>query len=267
VRAALLRGRDHVTAGAVGEAAEGSVAAAISRGGAPKPYPHTDPNEDAVLCASGERGLVVAVADGHWGCRAAELALARLLEAHVADWTEGRERAAERWYQEILAALRGMNEAILAGHRGKERSRTTLALALVRPEQDLVVTASVGDSHLFQVLDERVLDFGGSRSRRGFFLGQESVAASMLERDARIALHPVAGTLALVAATDGLSEEDIGVADPAAAVRAATAGVGAELPARRAIAAARALVETALAAHRENGAGDNVSAAVAWLDA
>jgi hypothetical protein len=265
VKAALLRGRDHLATGAIGAAADGSVAIAISRGGAPKPYPHTEPNEDAVLGVRGTRGALVAVTDGHWGHRAAELVLERLAALHAEAWTEGPDRGAERWYQEMLATLVELNDAVLAAHSEGQRSRTTLALALLRPSQDLVVTASAGDSHVFQVLGARAVDLGGARGARSFFLGQERVAASALERDVRIALQPLGGSMALVAATDGLSEEAIGVADPEAAVCAAVAVGSAQAPDARAAAAAGALVEAALGAHREHAAGDNVSAAVAWV--
>jgi hypothetical protein len=264
VRAALLRGREHLATGRVGTASTGSAAAAISVGGAPKPYPHTDPNEDAALCAAGARGSLVAVADGHWGHRAAELVLETLLATHAELWTEGATRAPERWYQEVLAALGTLNEAVLEARSELQRSRTTLALALARPAEDLAVTASVGDSHVFQVVGERVIDLGGSRSGRSFFLGQEPVRPSALERDTRIALQPLGASVALVAATDGLSEAAIGVPDPVAAVRTAVAAEGGGAGAR-AGEVAHALVEAALDAHRKNAAGDNVAVAVAWL--
>ena len=71
MRAVFLAGRDQIEVGAVGAQALGPIAAAISRGGAEKRYEYTDPNEDVALAASGRHGVLVAVADGHWGSRAA----------------------------------------------------------------------------------------------------------------------------------------------------------------------------------------------------
>jgi serine/threonine protein phosphatase PrpC len=265
VKAALLRGRDHTATGAIAEVAEGPVGAAMSRGGAPKPYPHTDPNEDAALCARGAHGLLVAVADGHWGRLAAELALEHLLAAHAEDWTDGAARAAARWYQELLAALCEANDAVLAAHAPQQRSRTTLALALARPEQQLLACASAGDSHVFQVAGDEPSEVVANRARRPLFLGEERLAASRLEREVRIEVRPLGECSALVLATDGLSEEEIGVADPLAAVRSALAQGRAQAADLRAAAMARALVEAAVGAHRANQAGDNVAVAVAWL--
>ncbi|MDX1648907.1 MAG: hypothetical protein R3263_03550, partial [Myxococcota bacterium] len=67
MRSAILRGRDHHHLGAVDVVSEGPAAAAISMGGAPKSYAHTDPNEDAAAFALGASGRLVAVADGHRG--------------------------------------------------------------------------------------------------------------------------------------------------------------------------------------------------------
>jgi hypothetical protein len=249
---------------AVAEAGEGSVAVALSRGGAPKPYPHTDPNEDAALCAQGEHGLLVAVADGHWGHRASELALEHLLAAVAGDWTEGKSRSAAAWRLEALAALAGANRAVLAARSAEQRSRTTLALALARLPENLLVSASMGDSHVFRVSDEGPFELVAMRKARAFFLG-ERLSATTLEREARVEVQSLDPCVALVTATDGLSEEQIGVADPAAAVRAAVAIGRARAAHARAAAAARALVESALAAHRKKQAGDNIAAAVAWI--
>jgi hypothetical protein len=69
---------------------------------------------------------------------------------------------------------------------------------------------------------------------------------------------------AVVLATDGLSERGIGVTDPAAAVTdavAASADVDAVL---RPSVLARGLLETALDAHADQRAGDNIAVAC-WL--
>ena len=88
MRSALLRGRDHTRLGITAAVAEGRAAIALSRGGAPKSYRHRDPNEDAALFAEGEGGILLAVADGHGGCDAAETAVERLLARFAPAWTD-----------------------------------------------------------------------------------------------------------------------------------------------------------------------------------
>lgn len=258
----LLRGREAVTLGAIFEADDEAVAAAITRGGAPKPYEHVDPNEDAALAIGGRRGVLVAVADGHWGHRGAECAL-EALQPIAEDWIEGPRRTAEAWRQQAIETLIAANRAVVAGQLGPERARTTLSFALARPEDDLLVHAALGDSHLFVV--DAIVASEIPRPRKALFLGTPGLREADAEAAARIGVQALDRPLAIVAVTDGLSERAIGVADPAAAVYAAVATARLEPPAQRAPAAARAIVETALAAHRANEAGDNVAAAVAWL--
>lgn len=264
MRTALLLGRDHRELGAVAERADAEIAVALSRGGAAKPYAHAEPNEDVALAARGERGFLVAVADGHWGHRAAEDAISQLRNTALADWLDGAERSGDRWYQDCLHALVAANDAIVDGHTAESKSRTTLALALVRPAERLLLAASVGDSHLFVADPE-----GGATAllpgRKFVFLGHERWSPSQLERGARIEIRPLDAVAAVLAVTDGLSEEGIGVEDPLAAVRLALARARRADAPERARATARSIVDTALAAHRENDAGDNVCAAVAWI--
>lgn len=262
MRAVLLRGREYPALDAVGETGAEGVAAAITRGGAVKPYPHTDPNEDAALVAGGTRGALVAVADGHWGFRGAEAALEALLAAAGA-WLDGPPLGTDGWYQAALHALVLANDAVLAEQREKARARTTLSFALARPEEDLLVHAALGDSHLFVV--DAIVAAEIPRARKPTFLGAGPLRASVAEKHARIGVRALDRPLAIVAATDGLSERAIGVADPAGAVFAAVAAAALQPPARRAAAAARGVVDAALAAHRAHAAGDNVAVACAWL--
>lgn len=255
----FLRGQEHVGFGAVGEAAAEDVAVAISRGGAPKPYDHTDPNEDAALAMRGRHGALVAVADGHFGHRGAECALEALMGS-ARDWLECPPRGADAWYQLALAALVEANAAVLAA---PGRARTTLSFALARPADDLLLHGALGDSHLFVV--DSIVASEIPRPERTLFLGTGALAPSAAERHGRIGVQALDRPRAIVAATDGLSERAIGVADPAGAVHAAVAGAAGAPADRRAGAAARAIVDAALAAHRAQGAGDNVAAAVAWL--
>lgn len=258
----LLRGQASVEIGAVAESGAGAIAAALSRGGAPKRYSYVDPNEDAALAARGGRGVLVAVADGHWGLRAAERALETLL-AEAGEWLDGPARGSDAWYQSILAALVAINNDVIATRQGNERSRTTLSFALARPAENLLVHASLGDSHLFVV--DRIVASEIPCPRKPTFLGARALRASEAEKVGRIGVQPLDAPLAIVAATDGLSEAGIGVADPAGAAYAAVAAASDEAPEGRALTVARALVETSLAAHRENDAGDNIAVSVAWI--
>jgi serine/threonine protein phosphatase PrpC len=75
-RSLLLLGRDHPDLGplALVWLPEGG-ALALSRGARPKAYEATDPNEDAALLVHGERGALLAVADGFHGLAASHRAL------------------------------------------------------------------------------------------------------------------------------------------------------------------------------------------------
>ncbi len=258
----LLRGRDSVEIGAVSDSGSAGIAAALSRGGAPKRYQYVDPNEDAALAAGGARGALVAVADGHWGHRAAEQAL-ECLDDESTEWLDGAPREPDAWYQTGLAALVAINEEVIAARRGDERSRTTLSFALARPAENLLLHASLGDSHLFVV--DRIVASEIPHPRRPTFVGARTLRASEVEQVGRLGVQPLDAPLAIVAATDGLSETAIGVVDPAGAAYAAILAASDEPPEARALAAARRLVEAALAAHRENDAGDNIAVSVAWL--
>ena len=77
---------------------------------------------------------------------------------------------------------------------------------------------------------------------------------------------PLEGVRAIVLATDGLSEQGIGVADPGAAVAEALHQAEATAPELRAACAARRVAERALASHREQRSGDNLACAVVWIE-
>lgn len=264
MNAAILFGRSYAELGAVGEQVGHGVAAALSRGGAAKPYPHTDPNEDAVLAARGARGALVAVADGHWGARAAEIAIERVRDHHVADFVDGPERSSDRWYQEVLHLLLAANDAVLKAQTDEQRSRTTFALALARPAEKLLIATSVGDSHLFVASPAAVREIL-PRPRKLTVFGHETWSASQAERMARFDVCPLDDLDVLVAASDGLSEKGIGVADPLVTVTEIIT-TARSANGNRAASAARAIVDAALAAHVAQNAGDNISAGVAWFE-
>ena len=266
MRAALLRGREHTELGAVDVISERDAAAAISIGGAKKTYGHTDPNEDAAAFALGSAGTLLAVADGHRGFEAAELVLSHLLEHPGPNWTEPGGITEAGWTRHALAALCDANRELRRELDTQHaHSRTTLALAVALPELDLLLHATVGDSHLFQVRPNAVVDLAGPRSEPTFFLGHGDESLDSLARKCRIGTRRLGDTCAVVLATDGLSEEKIGVEDPAAAVAEAVAAGDEAAPALRPATVARAVCECALRAQADQRSGDNVAAAVSWL--
>jgi len=267
MRQVLLRGGEHHDLSEIALHAEAEAAVAISMGGHKKVYSHTDPNEDAALLVRGEGGLLLAVADGHHGHEAAEVALERLA-AHAATWTAFAVRDL-RWPGSALEALADANHAILAHpRRARQRSpRTTLSLALVRPDDGLIRHASMGDSHVYHATAEGVLDLTAATSPVAphTFLGHGEESLDSLAAKCRSGEEPLAGTHALVVVTDGLTERGVGVEEPEDVVAELVAAAAAAPQAMRGETLARGVLEAALAAHRERRSGDNVAASVAWL--
>ena len=267
MRSALLRGRDYTRLGVTAAVAEGRAAIALSRGGASKSYRYRDPNEDAALFVEGEGGILLAVADGHGGCDAAETAVEKLLASFAPEWTRlTAPGLREAWSELAIGAFAELNTAIL-GHvalGGTPSARTTLALALLRPGDDLLAFASLGDSHVFQLSAGEVLELGHDRERRSCYLGFASETAESLVDKHVAGVQPLSGTRAIVLATDGLSEHGIGVAVPEDAVAECAQEAARGKPELQPLAVARGVVERALAEHRRHRSGDNVAAAVAW---
>ena len=268
MRFALLRGREHVELGAVEAVAEGRLAFALSRGGAAKRYPHSDPNEDAAAFALGSEGSCAAVADGHGGAEAAEIALLHLFAEPVAQWTDAPGPLdASSWRRQVLAALSDANRDVRRERspRGERGARTTLGLAVVLPSRGLLLSAAVGDSHLFVVDAEgAVRELTTARSTVGF-LGDAYEGPEELASITRIATEPLAGLRAAVLVTDGLSERGIGVVNPMAAVKEAVRSAERARTGSRGLRLARGLIDAALEAHRRNRSGDNVAVAALWL--
>ncbi len=266
MRTALLRGRDHLEIGALEVVAEGAAALALSRGGAPKNYAYTSPNEDAVAFALGPAGSLVAVADGHNGHEASELALRLLVDGPALPWTSDGGVDARSWPRHARASFLDANRGMLAA-RGDAASgaRTTLSMALVLHAPRLLLTASMGDCHVFRVGRGTVQDLARDHAAERYFLGHQEEDEKSLEAKMRIEARPLGGTRALVLASDGLSEKGIGVADPAAEVRAVVDRCESRPEAVRALETARGVAEVAMSAQREQAAGDNASAAVLWI--
>ena len=270
MRSAWLHGRDQTELGAIETCAEGVAALALSLGGAKKVYPHTDPNEDGALFASGAGGTLLAVADGHGGVDASEAALGCVLGTLAPDWTSTELHLRGRWEAAAHSGLAACEDAIVkcAASGGRRRSQTTLAIAVLRPAEGFLFFASIGDSHLYQLRGERALDLAGERSVSGelFFLGMGGKDRGALSEKCVVGTVALAGVRAVVLATDGLSERGVGVDDPAVTV-AEVSERAAHAPAPlRALETSRGLVQAALEAQRRNASGDNVAAAVAWLE-
>jgi len=273
VKTAFLRGREHHQIGAVALEGLGRVAVALSRGGARKTYDHTDPNEDCAAFAVGEGGELVVAADGHHGDLGSEAAVAAILADFAPRLTAALAptTSPDAWRELAFDALLGANRAVLdvAGRTKLRPAPTTLVLAVLRPAEDLLIHASLGDSHLFAIDAHAASELGGRDPAWKFtpFLGYEEANRTLLEQYSRVGVRGLAGLRAVALVTDGLSERGIGVEDPARAVHESVAGVESGVaPDRSAVLACRSIVEAALHAHRRQKAGDNLACSLAWLD-
>jgi hypothetical protein len=265
---AVLRGSQSQLLGAVSLVAEGGAAIALSRGGAPKRYAHTDPNEDASAFALGERGILLAVADGHNGCAAAEAAIDELMRRAAAFLSQRRAGADAWWRQSVCEAFGAIQLALSArveqGVRG--HCRSTLALALLLPDDDLLGYASLGDSHVFRLGASESVDIGAHPDALCGFIGNPADDLDSLAANSAIGIETLGDTRAVVLATDGISTPGIGVDIPEYAVFECAAHVERFAPELRALELARTIADAALAAHRRHRAGDNFAAAVGYVE-
>lgn len=272
MRSAFLRGREHHRIGSLELVGEESVAIALSRGGAAKTYSHTDLNEDCVAFSEGPGGRLIVAADGHHGDHGSEAAVGTILEAFAQDWTRAEPIAGDRdaWINQGFEALLAANRSILetAAKINVPPAPTTFALALARPEEDLLLHLSVGDSHVFAVDHAEATDLGGRDPDWKFtpFLGYEQASLELLQQYARVGARSLGGLRAIVLATDGLSEPGIGVDDPAAGVRTVVAQTELDAPRdRAAVDTCRGVLELAMRSHLRQKAGDNMACSVIWL--
>lgn len=264
MRSGALHGREHTRIGAVAALAEGRCAIALSRGGFAKGYAHRDPNEDAAGFAFTGDGLLLAVADGHGGYQAAELAIAVVLECFAPTWT-GAAPLGPVWAEQARAALAQLHTGIVerGTSGGNPEARTTLALAVARPAEGRILFASVGDSHVFVAGRDDAPDLARPVGMPAY-LGSPALDLAQLGERAVIGSAPLSGTRALALATDGLSERGIGLAAPQRAVLEVVGRATSSSPDVQPLEAARGLVDCALASHKRHRAGDNVAAAV-WV--
>lgn len=265
-----LFGRDYTGTAEGGEKSGSRVGIAISKGGAAKLYRHTDPNEDACLALEGEAGVLLAVADGHGGEEAARVAIESLRET-ARPWCSDPNLQSDRvWHERFAAIFTAMHETVLAlrvtdgSGKIQRAARTTLSLILLRRPEERVLACSIGDSHVFRVGADRCDDLAWPRDAERQFLGSGSLLDGDPLRALCFSANPAKGCVALVAATDGLSEPGIGVADPVQLVRGAIAEIDALPRDRRAAAGAKRIVDEACETQHQNGAGDNIAVAVAW---
>jgi len=272
MKTAFLRGRDHRKLGGLELAGVGSAAVGLSRGGARKTYSYTDPNEDCVAFAVGEGGQLVVAADGHHGELGSEAAVQTILDEFAGRWTaaEAPVRDPDDWRDLGLDALLRANRAILeiAGRNQLPPAPTTFTVGLLRPAEDVLLTLSVGDSHVFAIEHGQAIELGGRDPEWKFtpFLGYEQAKREMMEKYSVIRTRSLVDLRALVLATDGLSEPGIGVEDPGRAVLGTVSRVALDAPhGRRAIDTCRGVVEVAMRAHRAQKAGDNMGCSVVWV--
>ena len=263
-----LLGRNHHEIGELASSGEGSAAISLSRGGAAKTYGHTEPNEDAVYFARGRGGWLLAVADGHHGSSGSEAVIDHIASSLVADWTGSAALGfdARTWRECSLAVLHDCGKAVLrrAAETGVMPAPTTLSLALVRPGESALGWISMGDSHIFCADTQGIEELGwaclGREDR--YFVGYAAASRNGM-RDRSIAGYRELGeTRALLLATDGLSETNIGVDCPSQAVADAMAASETCTLETRALTLAETLGRTAMAAHVAHRAGDNIGCAV-----
>lgn len=267
----LLRGRDHLGIGDSESLHLRRGAIAISAGGAAKTYTHTEPNEDAALLLEGAHASVLAVADGHHGAAGSQTLLEGL--ASKTEWVleDPGLRSASEWEKDLVATLLDQNHAILedAKRSGGPPSPTTLSLAIARPQDDLLVHAAVGDSHLFVARSQQVDDLGWrSRGpqRRTFFLGSRNENLKSLASKVSLGCQRLSDAQAIVLVTDGLSEVGIGVGDPTGVVRDAIRSAAFDDAQNGAQVITAAVLAQAMKAQRENRAGDNIAIAAIRLE-
>ena len=265
---ARLHGDDHRELGEIATISEGNAAIVLSRGGAAKQYAYRDPNEDAVGYALSEWGSVAVIADGHGGCEAANVCIDRVLDTHAPRWLAAAPIALEsRFAGEAIDVIFDTNTAIVQASIGAEAdgSRTTLAAVLLRPRDGWMAVLSVGDSHVFRCDAEGTWEVATAKSERVGYLGEPAHTPERLAAMLRVEVMSTDTVRAVVLATDGLSEQGIGVADPGATVAEALREAAKAAPQLRAHAAAQGIVGRAMESHRSWRSGDNIACSVMWV--
>lgn len=146
---AVLWGKDYVDLGEVAvSVVDERAAVALTRGRHKKSYRYTHPNEDAAVAVVGPRATLLAVADGHNGWPATEVAISTVVEA-----LGGDPPPADVEDDALVDLFHRASQAVLdiTGKPGAEdpESRTTLVVAL--RAGDRLQWASFGDSAVYTV--------------------------------------------------------------------------------------------------------------------
>lgn len=234
-RLVSLWGDEQQVLGEVADAQlDGSAAVALSRGRFPKSYPHLDPNEDAVLAASGQGGHLLAVADGHSGFDVARAALRSV--ADNAELLVGATPAKPEEGLEVTCrdAVRAATEVVGAAPRERTDSRTALTIALV--VGDRLHVASYGDTACVRIRGAKAKVVGAPGEFLGPGSGRPQIDHARLRSGDRV-----------IVASDGLSDF-LGRSWTAIAAEIVS---GAPDP----LTAVRSLVEQAM----DGGAGDHIA--------
>lgn len=233
----VLWGDEHPVLDEVADARlDEHTAVALSRGRHPKPYAHVDPNEDAVLAATGPHAVLLAVADGHLGFDAARAALQAVAERAAALVGDGDPAAVLE--DTCRAARDAVAKAVAGADPPRSDSRTALTVALAVGSH--LHTVTYGDTVCVRGRGGRAKVASESAPFLGPGSGIPPVRRTRLRDGDRVAV-----------ASDGLTTY-LGRDWPTR-----TAEVLAEGDA--AAAAARRLIELAM----DGGAGDHVAVGVA----
>jgi len=236
----VLWGREHTELGEIATARVGDRAGlALSRGGHPKAYSYTEPNEDVVAAVDEGGAILLVCADGHYGTTASHVAVQAVLDA-IGD--APRPLDDDEWLGVFAAA----NTAAVSATQesGQPASRTVLVAAVAQGPR--LSWAAMGDSAL-------VVARPGRRGRqlnreRMRFVGS-AVSREALAGNVQRGEEELGEGEWVVLVTDGLAEFVI-PQRPSDVIPASLKGEPED--------AAEADVRTAFAA----GAGDNVGCAV-----
>lgn len=263
-----LHGREQHLLGGHMALSQGSAAIVLSIGGAKKALGSSSPNEDSVGFAEGEGGTLLVVADGHWGRDAAEVVVERILARRAADWTaKTADGLSADWPSVAVEALVDAHTAIVehVARGGPADARTTLALALLRPEEDLLAYAGAADSSVFRIGATEAVELAPGPREATTFLGAPGTPEDALRESFVVGTERLTGVRAVVVVSDGFTETGIGVESPTSTlleIADRAQRLDSEI---RSLELARSIVNDALGAHRRHRGGDNVASAAAWV--
>jgi len=264
VRLEQLRGRRYGEFGSIGRIACTRSAAAICQGGAAKQYAHTEANEDSVLLAEGNFGVLLAVADAHGGATASEVAI-DWLSKHCAERWTCSDMDKNNWTSEALDCFSSINKVVL-GERAEygHASQTTLVLCLANLTRGFGLFASAGDSLAFLLGPRGVQSAFDVTPSGDFFLGSIELTLDSLCSNCVVSTRHLEDIDAIILASDGISKKGIGFEEPSRAILDAMRSMPSDLaPQVVAMELADRIVEAARRVQKQNRSGDNISVACA----